>query len=424
MSASQEALHPEHVVKGKSRHDVDVLRTAVIYGANASGKSNLVKAIDLAKLMITSPVNIGKGLPFMPFRLDRKNAKNTTRFEFDIRIDDVIYNYGFEYDKNRIHKEWLNLILKTTEKSVFSRTTSAKGLVRVVFNTQLTAIPAKEKELFELLEIATRPEQLLLRKLSENNLNFFKKIYDWFDDQLVILFPETRFDFLEVQLKKNTNFKAQFSHFLHAFDTGISRIELAEISIDQIQDIPSPVLNEILQDLEARSFASMRSPSGIRYVFESTKGQTRIFKLKTVHAANDGSEIHFELTDESDGTQRIMDFIPMLMSLMKGSVFIVDELDRSLHPKLVSQFWAYIHEQKEFMNGQLIATSHDITQLSTEHFRRDEIWLTEKTEFGETRLFSISDFKLRHDKDIRKEYMAGRLGGVPFLSSRIKTNLN
>jgi uncharacterized protein len=424
MSASQEALHPQHVLKGKSRNDVDVLRTAVIYGANASGKSNFIKAIDVARSMIVHPTNIGKGLPFMPFRLDSKQSKRTTRFEFDIRIGDELYNYGFEYDKNKIHKEWLVLLLKTTEKPVFERTSSSKEAIGIDFNAKLSMFSAKEKELFDLLKIATRPEQLLLRKLAENNVSFFKKIYDWFDDQLVILFPESRFDFLEIQLKKNANFREQFSDFLHAFDTGISRIELKEIKMDQIQDIPLEILNQISQDIEKGSFASVRSNSGLRYVFEMSKGVVRIFKLNTVHKAFDGSEIHFELTDESDGTQRIMDFIPMLMALTKGSVFIIDEFDRSLHPKIMSQFWEYVHEQKEFMAGQLIATSHDITQLSTDHFRRDEMWLAEKTEFGETRLFSIAEFKLRHDKDIRKEYMAGRLGGVPFLSSRIKTRLN
>ncbi|MCU0432478.1 MAG: ATP-binding protein [Bacteroidia bacterium] len=413
------------MVKGNdSRFSIDVLRTAVIYGANASGKSNLIKAMQVAKLMLTGSFAPGKPLPYTPFRLDAEMLKKPTRFEFDIKIGDRIFTYGFEFTRYRIRKEWLTEQKKTTEKNIYLRTTSVKGDVDVTYNPGITKIGSKTAAFYQFAQDATRPEQLLLRKLAENNDEFFQSVYNWFDDQLTLVFPESKFGLLEFHIKNNIDFKERFSAFLRGFDTGISGIECTETDIEKIPDLPSIVIEDIVHSFEENQISIVPSSSGLRYIFEMEKGKIKAYKLTTIHKTRENKDIFFEISEESDGTQRMMDLIPLLFSLMKGGVCVIDEIDRSLHPKLVRQFFEYFLNHSDFAQGQLIATTHDVMQMSTHLFRRDEIWLTEKTEFGESRLFSVADFKLKHDKDIRKAYLDGLLGGVPFSSAFSSTIMN
>jgi uncharacterized protein len=425
MVASREAIHSNHVVKGDdSRFSIDVLRTAVIYGANASGKSNLIKAIQVAKLILTGTFAPGKPLPFSPFRLDPEMQKKPTCFEFDIKIGERIFNYGFEFTRYRIRKEWLTEQKKTTEKTIFSRTTSVKGDVTVEYNSGITKIGSKTAAFYQFAQDATRPEQLLLRKLAENNDDFFQTIYNWFDDQLTLVFPESKFGLLEFHIKNNIDFRERFSSFLRGFDTGISGIECTETAIEKITDVPSIVIEDLIHSFEENQISIIPSSNGLRYVFEMEKGILKAYKLTTTHKTKENEDIFFEISEESDGTQRMMDLIPLLFSLMKGGVCIIDEIDRSLHPKLVRQFLEYFLNHTDFSKGQLIATTHDVMQMSTHLFRRDEIWLTEKTELGESRLFSVAEFKLKHDKDIRKAYLDGLLGGIPYSSAFSSTLMN
>jgi hypothetical protein len=253
----------------------------------------------------------------------------------------------------------------------------------------------------------------------ERNAVHFKEIYEWFSDSLILIHPDSKyapfrmpFSVTEKDALKNFS-----NSFLKKIDTGIEELSGKAIPFESL-DFPSEVKQRLQEGFKKHSRVFLQSPEGVRYNIKFENNELRVLKLIAYHKSKNGEKIAFDMSDESHGTQRMIDLLPAfheMCSLKNKKVFIIDELDRSLHTLLSKAIIeGYLSTCTNDTKSQLIFTTHDPFLLNQEILRRDEIWFLEKNEFGECTLSSLSDYKgVRNDKDIRKGYLIGRYGGIP-----------
>lgn len=417
-------LLPSHMLKSESRNNPNLLKGAVIYGANASGKSNLIKAMEFAVELIEKGTPPNQAIRVKKFRLDKKANKKPSRFEFEFKIKKINYAYGFTVDNKRIHEEWLYRIGKTTEKVIFERKT-----VNDQDNITFDNIKYKDKEDEQFIEFVargTRPNQLFLTESIERNVAQLKEVYDWFKNNWIFIFPHSRVQGIEFQIKKSEKLSEVYCEILSAFNTGISGIKTKEIDLEnEATDIPRDLIDKIDKELidEKEGVIIRSSLNDVYSIFRDEKGDLKALRLMAQHMGKNSSEnsddnVLFEMSEESDGTQRLIDLIPSLLEMSsENNVICIDEIDRSLHPAISKQFLEMFYEISKDNETQLILTTHESSLLDLELLRRDEIWFVEKNKFGESTLYSLEEFKPRFDKEIQKGYLLGRFGAIPILRS-------
>ncbi len=249
----------------------------------------------------------------------------------------------------------------------------------------------------------------------------FRNVYNWFEKKLTVLFPDSKYFGLNFIGDDNEMSKA-FNSFLKVFQTGINDITSEEIDLESF-DIPKKIKEDLTKKIEKAQIILFEI-KGMTYSLKRTKNnEYKIKKIGLEHLDNQGSPVVFYIDDESDGTQRLFDFIPALHEMAKtDSVFIIDELDRSLHSKLtygIFELFLFLTKENE---SQLIVSTHESLLLDLELLRRDEIWFVEKQN-NQSRLFSLDEFKVRNDKIIRKDYLLGRYGAIPIFKSFKNLNL-
>ncbi len=425
--------HANHVIKGKNRNDISLLKTGIIYGANASGKSNLVKAFDFTKKFITKGTTTDtEKIDFKPFRLDKEIEKKPTRIEIELKHRGKNYAYGFILDNYIIYEEWLYEISKTVERVVFER--KYKDQKNIIDLKGIKFASSTEEQFLTFTALGTRKNQLFLteckvRNVTSNvtNIDDILNVYDWIQNSLKVLFPYSKFAGLEFELKDNHDISKIFHEFLDYFNLGISGIELVDVDFEKVTDIPDEIKKEILSDISENSKAFITSPENeVSYAIDRDKsGDIRVFKMMTKHLARGAKlPILFEVSDESDGTQRIMEFIPAMMDLMKNdNVFVIDEIDRSLHPNLTYDLIDLFLNKSENVESQLIVTTHESSLLNQKVIRKDEIWFVIKDKLCSSTLYSLEEYKIRFDKQIRKDYLLGRYKAIPIFGSRNKLSV-
>jgi AAA15 family ATPase/GTPase len=423
------SVKSEHIIRSESRDDIPVLKTGIIYGANASGKSNLIKVVSLIQSMATkSLASSNKEIPVEFFKL-RDRVGGYSKIEVEIKIGNNNYDYGVKFNKKIISEEWLYQINKRTEKKIFERKTSKKTT-----SVKFDNIKFKDKEDEQFAQFVgrgTSENKTFLRECIDRNLNFItqvNEVFDWFDNKLKVFFPRTRFRGMEFHLDSNKDLSKSMSKFLKYFNTGVSDLLKSEVDIEKdIKDLPKGAINDIINDLEEGKRALIgTSDNRMSYAFEKDKkGKVKAYKLVTTHLNKSGKDVVFEMDEESDGTRRLIDFIPMLVDIAKNdSVYLIDEIDRSMHPILTKGILEYFLNQLTKAKSQLIVTTHESNLLDLELFRKDEIWFVEKNKLGSSNFYSLLEFKPRGDKDIKKGYLNGRFGAIPFLSNPKDLNWN
>ncbi|MCP4138255.1 MAG: ATP-binding protein [bacterium] len=430
MIAGKSRDFKNHLIKRKNDNDIDILKSSVIYGANASGKSNLVKSIDFAKELITTEYKSGQNIPVIPFKLDKNCREEPSKFEFEYKIDDKLYSYGFTCNTKSIIEEWLFEIGKTVEKPIFERITKSPENIEIKFNKSKFKNLDERKRL-EYMAEDTLPNQLFLTVTNKRNIRNIKSAkvlidsYNWFDKTLNIIFPDSKFGGLEFYLQEDDNFSKVFQAFLNAFDTGINGVKATEIKIDDLpKDIPDDIINDIIENLQNGEKAVIAGINNQRYALSMLKnGDLKVYKLMTKHITSDSKEIFFEVNEESDGTQRLLDFIPALIDITKNNkIFIIDEIDRSLHPLLSHKLLDLFFKLSENNNSQLILATHETCLLDLKFLRKDEIWFIEKDKENSSKVYSLDEFKPRKDLEIRKGYLLGRFGAIPFVKKEIDSD--
>lgn len=408
--------HSEHIVAGKD-HGIDVLRTGLLYGANASGKSNLVRAMAFAQNFIIQGTRPKHAIPVEPFRLRSGRATEPSRFEFEFMVGQQAFAYGFVVDQQMVREEWLYEVTNKNEHILFDRTTSIEATTQATFSNQI--IKQSDKQFLEFVARGTRPNQLLLTETAENNVTIFDMIYEWFRHTLTIIFPHSKARGIQVGVHKDKKFTQALGAFLKNMNTGIDEVCTRKVEKETVNFPLDLILDDWVQeenDNGGEKLGFVDGPAGRRYLLHHNKADLlEIYALGTRRLVN-GTPIDFELFEESDGTQRLFDLFPILYGA-RDRVFVIDELERSLHPNLVRRFIHYFLESDT--NNQLIVTTHESTLLDLDLLRRDEIWFVEKSPNGASTLYSLEEFKPRHDLDIRKGYLHGRFGAIPVFGSNL-----
>jgi uncharacterized protein len=403
MQAGPQRNLPSHYIStGSGRNDVNILKTAVIYGANASGKSNLIKAMDFAKKVIVNGIKSETTFN-KHFRLDPANREKPSSFEFEFKLDEKMYAYGFSahLESKKIKEEWLVELGKTSETVIYERKVLENGTSEFpVFNLKLSDKKAINR--FEVYREDVLDSQLFLTELSLKNTSadvvFFKYMFGLFK-KISVVYPNTHL--LLRKLYDKTN-KENIIELLKLFNVGISDLSLAEYEADD---------NEIRNHLN--------SPDRHVNLREEDSGKIIMSRLIAKHDSLNGFT-DFEFEEESDGTRRLFDFIFILLNLrsdVSKPIIIIDEIDRSLHPELSRKFLEIFLEITQGIESQLIVSTHESSLLDLNLLRRDEIWFTEKDPNGATKLYSLEEFKPRHDTELRKAYLTGRFGAIPFISN-------
>jgi energy-coupling factor transporter ATP-binding protein EcfA2 len=371
-----------------------VLRSAVVYGPNASGKSTLLQALFFMRAVVAESATImqpGQTFNVQPFRLDTEYAKQPTEFEITFLLDGVRHQYGFRLTPERIVDEWLLVYRAAKPQQWFSRSFDEKTQSSVYeFSTHLTG-PRK------LWQETTRPNALFLSTAAQLNSELLGPIFRWLVDQPVYLgaglspLPDSTTELLQTDVGKRA---------VRDFLTS------ADISISDVVSVSRPGFHQQI----------MIGPDGPKF----SREERELLMPQFVHKTEHGSA-SFELHEESQGTQRLYALAaPVLDVLKNGRLLIVDELDSSLHPLLVRRLVNMFHNPELNSHGaQLLFSTHDTSLLDRTVFRRDQIWFTEKDRDQATRLYPLSDFGPRETEAWEKGYLIGRYGAVPFFDEPV-----
>lgn len=356
--------------------NLTLLKSAVIYGANASGKSNLIKAINFVIQFINDSLTITgilNGISATNFRLSEETENQPSFFEIVFIQEDIQYRYGFEVYGKEVHKEWLYYIPNIKEIQLYERTNQDFKL-------------HKNFKEGRRLEEKTQEEVLFLSVVTQFNGKISRKIMDWFVNFNAIsgITDESYKEFAIEQLK-NKQKREKILHYLKNLDTAIENIDIME---NYIMPKDSPM----------------------------------ILSFHKKYFANGSYKIEqFNLKTESEGTKKLLYILaPIIATLEYGYTLVIDELDARFHPLITRFIIELFHSPKSNpKNAQLIFATHDTNLLSNKYFRRDQIYFTEKTKFEATKLYSLAEFKIkvRNDASYEKDYIQGKYGAIPYLGS-------
>ncbi|MCK5717023.1 MAG: ATP-binding protein [Thiomargarita sp.] len=410
--ASEERQQNHHILKGETPEDIDLLKTSILYGANASGKSNLIKAMAFARNLIVKGIGKNRAINVKHFKLDSACACKPSRFEFEFRCQGKQYAYGFSVDRTKVHEEWLFEMGHDLELPIFERVGSM-----VSFNFEhalFQNISEEEKQGIGYEARGTKDNMLFLNNCHERNIRPFHFLYQWFSEVLIIVFTTSKHQALTSLAKLNIEF---FNRVIEFFNFGINRIKVDDIDFEHSNEISHAMKEEIRADFPyGQGNTQFVSIASCNYLIEETaSGTLKASKLTTIRKDAAGNEVTFEISEESEGTQRLLDFIPMLIGLSKDKVFVIDEIERSLHPLLIRKLFELIlkHDLYKPAVSQLIASTHEVNLLDIKNlFRKDEIWFMEKKQSGESQIYSLAN---AHVDDIVDGYMKGRFGAIPFI---------
>jgi AAA15 family ATPase/GTPase len=320
----------------------------------------------------------------------------------------------------KIIEEWLFEITKSTEKLIYQRITNEDESSLVDIKLKLKK---DDKNRLDLIGKNLPPHLLFLGQVDSNFIRDIEpaspifEVYDWFTKKLTIIKPNQKFGEIDF-IGEDTDLSKAFCEFLKIFNLGIEGIESVNLDFEKtLAHFPDKLKESFTKDLEPNK-KTIISINDERYsILKKESGEMIIVRLKTKHKVKNSKQFEFfETNEESDGTQRVFDFIPALANLANEDVvYIIDEIDRSLHPILTKGILELFLKNSQGLSSQLIFTTHESSLLDLKLVRKDAIWFVEKNEFSESDLYCLDEFKPRPDKLINKDYLLGRYGAIPFL---------
>ncbi len=384
-----------------------LLKGAVIYGANASGKSNFVKAMStMGRLVLKSfEKSSTQDLDITPFLLHTGSESEPSLFEVLFLVNNIRYRYGFEVDNTSVRSEWLFEAKKNIEKPLFIR--ESDGIE--VFPTFKEGKDLEEK---------TRDNTLFLAVVDQFNGTISKAIMQWFNNFITISgLSHESYKAVTFKMLENEDQKPVLQNFYNRLDLGFDDIKIVKKTFDPNElpkDLPEALVKQMVTDFEGKTFIG----------------------VKTLHKKyNDKNEIEmleeFDMrSQESSGTNKIFNISgPIFDVLSDGGVLIIDELDASLHPLLTLAVTKLFNSKEHNLkNAQLVFSTHDTNLLYYGNYRRDQVFFVEKDIYGASDLYSLADYsengkKIRNDSSFEKDYIQGRYGAIPYIGD-IKTLLN
>ena len=431
---------------GKIRSNVDriftlkgfrLLKFLAIYGANASGKSTLVNALRFAQDIILNGLPVDCGNDYC--RVKEENRNNPSVFTFEFTFEDKIYNYGFEVilSEGKFISEHLWEINRTLgHKVIFFR-----DIVRGMYNVDsyFKGKEANDRLRIYAEDICKDDTALLLQQMNQNKnnlyasfqeLSIYRRIYQWFKFKLSVNYPDrpiTNYSYIT-----NERNIAQINSLLNEFGTGISEFKIVEVSLDKVTArIPKDLYEHIIETLseqkkhnekvEPLSIPSVmiRSTDNSMFIIQSTDNG---YICKTIEFVHHGCSSLFSLSEESDGTIRLLDLIEVLLCDDSEQVYVIDEINRRFHPLLTRKFIEEYLKLAVKRNIQLIVTTHESELMSFDLLRKDEIAFVSKNDLGTSNYYSMENFDARFDKRVRNAYLHGDYGAIPIFKKSTVTS--
>lgn len=402
---------------------IPVLRDAVIYGANASGKSNVVKAISFMKRLVVTN-NLSIIVPKLAYRMSEDTKRNPSLFVAEMRIGDKLYQYGIalSFLRGMVLNEWL--------KEYSAEAEQWKDLIMRVWDedTQKYEVSLSFPENSEnasryntyAQDLASSTKVLALSVLAEKELqsdvyvDSIQNVYKWFEE-LIIIFPHTKYNLLGKVVKDIDAVNELYKKYFKIFGIDIDEIKLSKVPSNYIRlddDIKEEIRKDLLKDDDGAM--AMIHGEDQDYLVELSEEKTLQFsEVRFVHRQGK-YETDFSLDEESDGTQRLFDLIPMLGYVAESDkVVVIDEIDRSLHCLLTQEMFKNFIESTENRHSQLVCTTHQVLLMDLDLLGRREIWFVEK-KAKESKLYSLDQYKFDGDTlDVARNYLLGRFGGIP-----------
>lgn len=402
---------------------IPVLRDAVIYGANASGKSNVVKAISFMKRLVVTN-NLSIIVPKLAFRMSEDTKRNPSLFVAEMRIGDKLYQYGIalSFLRGIVLNEWLkeysaeaeqwnDLIMRVwdedTQKYEVSLSFPENSENASRYNTYAQDLASSTK----VLALSVLAEKELQ---SDVYVDSIQNVYKWFEE-LIIIFPHTRYNLLGKVVKDIDAVNELYKKYFKIFGIDIDEIKLSKVPSNYIrldEDIKEEIRKDLLKDDDGAM--AMIHGEDQDYLVELSEEKTLQFsEVRFVHRQGK-YETDFSLDEESDGTQRLFDLIPMLGYVAESDkVVVIDEIDRSLHCLLTQEMFKNFIESTENRHSQLVCTTHQVLLMDLDLLGRREIWFVEK-KAKESKLYSLDQYKFDGDTlDVARNYLLGRFGGIP-----------
>lgn len=405
VASEDEAMLSSNSFPMPKTKDLHLLTSAVIYGANASGKSNLLRAMQtLRNIVVSSASRMQKGDKFdiQPFLLDAECQKRPTDLEVIFIDNQIRYEYGLTLDENRVYEEWLLAYPKKRAQTWFSRTYKPDNPDFQADDGYEWSFGAGLKGEKERIKNFVRSNSLFLSHAAQNNHPQLTNLFDWFEENLNMISPliSPYFSGLYTadRCEEDKEFCKKVVNILIQADLDISDIK--------IEMRPFPSASEGKKAIKNTPFS----------YWEQFKDM-EVPDVKIIHRTMDSEQITLNLEDESEGTKRLVELAqPLLDVLQKGKCsLVIDELDRSLHPILATALARMFNNPEINKNqAQLIFTTHDTSLLDGEIFRPDQIWFTEKDK-SMTKLYSLVEFQPCEDESLQKGYLKGRYGAIPFI---------
>ena len=405
MIASRERQHGDRVPKVE-KYQTRILPIAVIYGANASGKTNFFNALEFIQNLVVLGTRPDGLIQVEPYRLDNNCIEKPSRFKLELLVNETIYEFSFAATRKAVVEEKLVEVTSASEKTLYDRQDGNPN-----FHSSLD----KDQSLRFAFK-GTRDNQLFLTNSVSQKIDKFKPVHDWFKKTLDLIAPDSVYRNFGHFLDEKHPLHNKMNEVLPQLDTGISGLSGEEIPFDSIPFEESSK-RELQEKIEEGKLIGIFSANE-RFVFTRSAGEIVAKKLVSFHTKSDGKETKFEIHQESSGSQRLIDLLPAFFAeFVAGSntVRVIDEVDRSLHTLLTKKLLeTYLANCNTESRSQLLVTMHDVLLMDQDLLRRDEMWVIERNFSGSSDVFSFSDYKdIRYDKDILKSYLQGRLGGVP-----------
>ncbi len=397
--------------------DVTLLKSAVIYGANASGKSNFVEVLRFMKECV-----INQEIPIESYnwycRNHEDNKEKISSFSVQLLLNGGCYEYGFDAILNTqtIKDEWI--IHLNNNKVLYQRNNNG----RPMHNLNLNREEQNRMDIY-MNDFISNDKSLFLTEMNRNkhfekdsNLNAFHKIYQWFTKDLNVVLPDMPLKKFAYYYDEST--LNNIKKIVRSFDTGIEFIEIKNMSEEQLQNkigisLYKDVIGELKKKVQKQGQELNLSMQSKKEFFNITMNDNYDLEIKTLCFKHGKSMLDFEFCEESDGTKRIFDFLDILLNKNQNSVYVIDEMERSLHPNLFNRFIELLNEYQKQSNIQVIFTTHESSIMKQDLFRRDQIWFVERNKDNDSRIYSLDTFNERFDKKISKAYLEGRYGAIP-----------
>lgn len=394
-------------------YDIELLPISALFGGNAAGKTNFVEAFKFAQNMVITGTLTGDRIPVVPFLLDAKSSNQPSDFKFTLLIDKILYEYQFSVNQKKILYE----SLKSRNPDNCEKLFYSRNLQEINLGNDI------KLDSFEIIREITTEGQLFLNNTAHFNLKLLQPVYNWFKRSLRLITPNMVFPQLAQKFDENNFQIDRLNEALDYFDTGISEIENHKLKPE--------VIDALLQSEDNlrnyRHDGTSNNPELLKRGILLQVGKNEPVsanQLVSKHYIPSGETVEFNLSQESEGTRRLIDLLPSFFDLTINadlSVLIIDEIDRSLHSILTkSLIKSYLETTNENSRIQLLFTTHDQSLLNPKILRRDETWVTERDSEGVTKMYSFGDYKdIPLEKNIFELYESGILRGIPHIPHKI-----